>query len=98
MIGIWGLGFGPLSLALFDRGDSMVTRRECLWVSLFAAGVMVLTTLPYLVAFASEADGWRFGGFLLGVEDGSSYIAKMSEGARGAWLFTLTYSSEPQRG
>lgn len=76
----------------------MVTRREWLWVSLFAAGVMVLTTLPYLVAFASEADGWRFGGFLLGVEDGNSYIAKMSEGARGAWLFTLTYSSEPQRG
>jgi hypothetical protein len=76
----------------------MVTKREWLWVSLFAAGVMVLTTLPYLVAFASEADGWRFGGFLLGVEDGNSYIAKMSEGARGAWLFTLAYSSEPQRG
>jgi len=76
----------------------MVTRREWLWASLFAAGVMALTTLPYLVASASEADGWRFGGFLLAVEDGNSYIAKMSEGARGAWLFTLAYSSEPQRG
>jgi len=76
----------------------MVTRREWLWAGTFAAGVMALTTAPYVVAAASEANGWRFGGFLLAVEDGNSYIAKMAEGARGAWLFTLTYSSEPQRG
>jgi len=58
---------------------------------------MALTTVPYLAAASQNAD-WRFGGFLLAVEDGNSYIAKMGEGARGAWLFTLPYSTEPQRG
>ncbi|MGH2522532.1 MAG: hypothetical protein ACRDH2_08510, partial [Anaerolineales bacterium] len=42
--------------------------------------------------------GWSFSGFLLAVEDGNSYLAKMGEGAHGAWRFTLAYSSEPQRG
>ncbi|MBI4772556.1 MAG: hypothetical protein HY784_19515, partial [Chloroflexi bacterium] len=81
---------------------SLTTRRvqasEWRWAAVFAALVMALTTLPYLVGAASQTDGWRFGGFVLGAEDGNSYIAKMGEGARGAWLFTLPYSSEPQRG
>jgi hypothetical protein len=59
---------------------------------------MALTTLPYVVGYAAQTSAWRFGGFLIGVDDGNSYIAKMGEGARGAWLFTLPYSSEPQRG
>ena len=75
-----------------------VTRREWAWAGAFAAVVMALTTVPYLVAAASQNPEWRFGGFLLAVVDGNSYIAKMGEGARGAWLFTLPYSTEPQRG
>lgn len=76
----------------------MITRGEWRWAAGFAALVMAVTTLPYLVGAASQTSGWRFGGFVLGVEDGNSYIAKMGQGARGAWLFTLPYSSEPQRG
>lgn len=75
-----------------------VTRGEWAWVAGFSALVMALTTLPYLVGVMSQTNDRRFGGFVLGVEDGNSYIAKMGQGARGAWLFTLPYSSEPQRG
>jgi hypothetical protein len=75
-----------------------IARGEWAWAAGFAALVMAATTLPYLVGGLSQTDGWRFGGFVLGVEDGNSYIAKMGQGARGAWLFTLPYSSEPQRG
>lgn len=75
-----------------------VERREWVWAAGFAALVMALTTLPYLVGGLSQTRGWRFGGFVLGVDDGNSYLAKMGQGARGAWLFTLPYSSEPQRG
>ncbi len=75
-----------------------IDRREWGWTAGFAALVMALTTLPYLVGALSQTDDWRFGGFVLGVEDGNSYIAKMGQGARGAWLFTLPYSTEPQRG
>jgi len=75
-----------------------IARGEWAWAAGFAALVLAATTLPYLVGGLSQTDGWRFGGFVLGVEDGNSYIAKMGQGARGAWLFTLPYSSEPQRG
>jgi hypothetical protein len=75
-----------------------MTRREWAWAAGFAALVMAVTTIPYLVGGLSQTGAWRFGGFVLGVEDGNSYIAKMEQGARGAWLFTLPYSSEPQRG
>ncbi len=76
----------------------MIARGEWRWAAGFAAVVMALTTLPYLAGVAAQTRDWRFGGFVLGVEDGNSYIAKMGQGARGAWLFTLPYSSEPQRG
>ncbi len=75
-----------------------IASHEWRWVGVLAAAVMVFTTIPYLVGVASQTDAWRFGGFLIGAEDGNSYLAKMGQGARGAWLFTLPYTSEPQQG
>jgi len=40
----------------------------------------------------------HFGGFVIAVEDGNSYIAKMGQGARGEWLFHLPYTSEDHDG
>lgn len=74
-----------------------VAAREWRWVVVFAVAVMAFTTVPYLVAAASQTADWRFGGFLIGAEDGNSYLAKMGQGARGAWLFTIAYTSEPQQ-
>jgi len=59
---------------------------------------MALTSLPYLLAFFSQGDGWVFTGFLFGIEDGNSYIAKMLDGSQGAWLFRSPYTAYPQRG
>jgi len=39
-----------------------------------------------------------FGGFLLNPLDGFSYLAKMRQGAEGAWLFHLPYASDPGPG
>jgi len=64
----------------------------------FAIVVMIITTIPYLVGFASQGDAWRFSGFVIGVEDGNSYIAKMLSGANGDWLFRTPYSAENQKG
>ena len=64
----------------------------------FAISIMIITTIPYLVGFASQDAAWRFSGFIIGVEDGNSYIAKMLSGASGDWLFRTPYSAENQRG
>lgn len=71
-----------------------VSRREWLWVAVFALLVMALTTLPYLVAQSHTNLNWQFSGFLVGVDDGNSYLAKMQLGAHGQWLFQLSYAVE----
>ncbi len=41
---------------------------------------------------------WQFSGFVVGVEDGNSYIAKMLLGQGGAWIFKTPYTGMDQRG
>jgi hypothetical protein len=64
----------------------------------FATLVMALTLAPYLLGYATQSDTWTFTGFVFGVEDGNSYIAKMLSGSAGAWLFRTPYTPETQRG
>lgn len=61
----------------------------------YALALIALTTLPYLVAWGQSSAEWRFSGFLFGVEDGYSYLAKMRQGAAGDLAFTLPYTTEP---
>jgi hypothetical protein len=68
------------------------------WVFVFAALVMLVTSIPYLFGFTVQGDAWRFTGFVFGVDDGNTYIAKMVSGAYGAWLFRTPYSPYPQGG
>jgi len=70
-------------------------RLWCLWYGVVLAGI---TTLPYLMGMAVDGDGWFFTGFVFGVEDGNSYIAKMLLGQIGDWLFRTPYSTEIQNG
>lgn len=55
--------------------------------------VLLLITLPYLTAWAAAGPEHTFGGFLLNPMDGNSYLAKMYEGWRGDWRFTLAYTA-----
>ena len=68
------------------------------WVLIFAIFVMVMTTVPYIVGFAMQDNEWRFTGFVFGVEDGNSYLAKMLSGSYGEWLFRSSYSGVSQNG
>jgi len=75
-----------------------MTRRERNWCLAYAFLLAVITTLPYILGYAVQGDEWHFTGFLFGVEDGNSYIAKMLLGSQGAWLFRTPYTSLQQRG
>lgn len=71
-----------------------MTRREWRNALLLALVVVVLTSLPYLLAVSKQGQDWRFSGFLFGVEDGNSYLGKMRLGVRGDWNFSLFYTPE----
>lgn len=73
-------------------------RQEWLWATVWAAVIVIITVLPYLYGAAISTPTNRFGGFVIGVEDGYSYLAKMQQGAAGQWLFHLVYTPEPHRG
>jgi hypothetical protein len=92
-----GAGLEPRRIGPSLKG-TRISWREWRWAVGLAVTVMALTAVPYLMGFAAQTDQWRFGGLLIASDDGNSYIAKMGQGARGAWLFTLPYTSEPQPG
>lgn len=59
---------------------------------------MVLIILPYLFAGSRGGEERIFGGFLLNPSDGNTYLAKMYEGWRGEWSFTLPFTAEKGNG
>ncbi len=70
-----------------------MTRR----IAVIAAIVALLwANLPYLSGYAHSTPDQRFGGFFLYEQDGYSYLAKMRQGAQGAWEFHLPYTSEDE--
>lgn len=75
-----------------------MTRSDRRWCWVIAAGLMLVTTLPYALGFLNSDDAWQFSGFVFGVEDGNSYLAKMLTGTYGAWLFRTPYTGTPQAG
>jgi len=75
-----------------------VSPQEWRWVFLAGAAVLLLTCVPYLVAWAYEGEGRVFGGFILLLDDCYSYLAKMRLGAAGRWLFRIAYTPEPHPG
>ena len=63
------------------------------WALGYGLVLAALVALPYAVAWQAEGQAWRFSGFLMGVEDGNSYLAKMLLGAQGAWFFRPPYTT-----
>lgn len=75
-----------------------VIKGQRIWLWILAGLIVLLTCSPYALAFTRAEGGWEFSGFLLGVEDGNSYIAKMLRGSQGDWLFRTPYTHLPQTG
>ena len=63
---------------------------------IWAIVALLWANLPYLVGYASSTPQHQFGGFFLYEQDGYSYMAKMRQGAQGAWEFHLPYTSEDE--
>lgn len=69
------------------------------WLCLIGVALLILAVanLPVLLAYAAPAP-YVFTGLLFNPVDGHSYLAKMREGWRGEWLFTLPYTAQPGPG
>jgi hypothetical protein len=59
---------------------------------------ILIITLPYIYAVVTAGPDHVFGGFLYNPIDGNTYLAKIYQGWRGDWRFTLPYTAEPGEG
>ena len=76
----------------------VVAQAEWRWVLVVGLVALAIVSVPYLAGGSSETPARKFGGCILLAEDCYSYLAKMRQGAEGAWLFHLAYTPEPHRG
>ncbi len=67
-------------------------------VVLIGSILLIIISLPYLVAPKLAGIGNEFGGFLINPLDGNTYLAKMYEGYQGEWLFTLPFTANHTQG
>jgi len=81
-----------------DSGLGTVDVSEWRWVLGWSLAVVALSGLPYLYASWAAPPDHVFGGFLVNVSDGNSYLAKIRQGYEGDWLFRLAFTPEEQRG
>jgi hypothetical protein len=76
----------------------LVAAGEWRFVVVVAVAAMLVTCIPYGVGAALSTPEREFGGFVYAVDDGYSYLAKMRQGAEGAWLFHVVFTPEPHPG
>ena len=87
-----------LPLAPPEPRPSPAPRRWPTFALVFAGAIAALSLLPYLLAYLWAPPGHHFAGFFFIADDATTYLAKMREGADGAWLWTDPYTSEPHGG
>ena len=92
-----------LSCMILDRNrdsnlQSPVSRDEMRFVLLVSLLALTITSVPYVIGAVTATEDRVFGGFVLALEDCYSYLAKMRQGAEGAWLFHIAYTPEPHMG
>jgi hypothetical protein len=72
--------------------------RRIRFALVFAAAIAAMSLLPYLLAYLWTPPGHHFAGFFFIADDATTYLAKMRQGADGAWLWNDPYTSEPHGG
>ena len=77
-----------------------ISRAEWRWVIIVSGLLVALTLLPYAWALASNqnTEDGHFMGILSNPKDGATYLSKIEQGRRGAWLFELRHTPEAHNG
>ncbi len=76
----------------------MISPKDRLFVITVSCSVIILVTIPYILAGFFSGEGFVFTGFLINPIDGNSYLAKMYQGWAGNWQFKLPFTAESGEG
>ncbi|PID87267.1 MAG: hypothetical protein CSB13_00155 [Chloroflexi bacterium] len=80
-----------------DSTVSQAKRTGSEWVLVLVVTlvVLVVTAVPYFLAYTTTQPGLVFSGTLMNPEDSQTYFGKMLQGYDGHWLYTITFTAEP---
>lgn len=78
--------------------QSLISASEWRFVIIVGCIALLVTSVPYCLGAVLATHERIFGGFVYALEDCYSYLAKMRQGAEGAWLFHIAYTAEPHIG
>lgn len=85
-------------IATDTEHETIIDSNEWVWVIVASSMLLLLVSLPFVLAYAAAGSYGQFNGVLVNPIDGATYQAKMVEGYMGSWLFHLPYTPEPHRG
>lgn len=71
-----------------------ITCAEWRWVIISSLGILFLSSIPYLVGYASQTPDLRFGGAVFDRMDYSVHLASIQTGLRGQWQYPMLHTSE----
>lgn len=74
-----------------DQAADLKIRTVVPWALLF----LLLSSLPYLVAWLLPPPGKQFVGTFVNPDDLSTYLAAIRQGGEGEWLYHFPFSPEP---
>ncbi len=75
-----------------------MNRQERSWLAWTVLVLMLISNLPYLIAWAATPADAHFTGLVFNPIDGHSYLAKMRQGLEGSWRFHLAFTPERSPG
>lgn len=88
----------PSRRAQLRRAGSGTPWPELRFVLILSVIALAITSIPYAAGAMMATEERVFGGFVYAVADCYSYLAKMRQGAEGAWLFHIPYTPEAHPG
>ncbi|MEN6356229.1 MAG: hypothetical protein ABFD83_04000 [Armatimonadota bacterium] len=66
------------------------------WVMMWAAAIMLLTSLPYIWGIFLAPNGYHFLGFIHNIDDSAVYLSWMRQAADGHFFIRNLFTSDPQ--
>jgi hypothetical protein len=78
-----------------ETAQNRPNKVEFACVVILIAAVLVITSLPYVVGWATSRPDAVFEGFIIDLDDIHSHLAKMQQGYASAWEFVILFTPEP---
>lgn len=75
-----------------------LTKREIARVMGIALLVLAVSSIPYVLGYGFAPTGMEFGGLLVDLDDGYSYLAAMRQGLDGGWEYRILFTPEEHPG